>query len=268
MTSKIDDLKNIMRKLRDPETGCPWDIKQNFQSIVTHTIEEAYEVADAVDNEDYESLKSELGDLLLQVVFYAQIADESKLFDFDQIVEAVCKKLIYRHPHVFGESDIKSLEEQEELWSKLKKKERDDKSLNEGCKSSILDDIPNAFPALIRSYKLQKRASSVGFDWPDYKGVIDKIEEELAEVKQAIESGKQDSIEEEVGDLLFSVSNLSRKLKVNPEESLRKANKKFSSRFKSIEDNLSFKDKEWSDTSLEEMEELWNKAKNASNKNN
>jgi ATP diphosphatase len=261
MTSKIKTLKDIMRKLRDPETGCPWDINQDFHTIVQHTIEEAYEVADAVDKKDYAALKSELGDLLLQVIFYAQIADEEQLFDFEQVVEAVCEKLVYRHPHVFGEQEINTAEEQEALWSQLKEKERSKKAVSDGDTPSILHDIPDALPSLIRSYKLQKRAATVGFDWPDHVGVIEKIEEELAEVKKAIESGNSEEITEEIGDLLFSVSNLSRKMKVNPEELLRMCNRKFERRFQYIEQQLRVQKKSWEKTTLEEMERYWQEAK-------
>lgn len=259
--SPIESLKKIMRQLRDPETGCPWDIEQTFESIVAHTIEESYEVAEAVDKKDYVSLKAELGDLLLQVIFYSQIASEKSLFSFDDVVEGVCNKLVFRHPHVFGSHKVESVSEQQKLWSELKEKERQEKASEQGVKASVLDDIPSAFPALIRATKIQKRASSVGFDWPDHQGAIDKLKEEIAELEEAVESGSLLMQEDEMGDLLFAVVNISRKLNILPEEALRKANQKFERRFRHVEEALDKQCKGWEGTSLGEMEEYWQKAK-------
>jgi ATP diphosphatase len=259
--SNISQLKTIMERLRDPQSGCPWDIKQTFESIVQHTLEEAYEVADAVDKKDYPSLKLELGDLLLQVVFYSQIAQENDLFDFEQVVASVCNKLITRHPHVFGDTEVASVEQQQALWSQLKEVERAEKSAEEGKNPSILDDIPNAFPSLLRAHKLQKRAASVGFDWPDVGGAILKLDEEVAEVKEAIACGSDTDIAEEIGDVLFSVVNVARKSNLSAEELLRHANKKFESRFNYIENTLRSKGESWESQSLETMEEYWQDAK-------
>jgi ATP diphosphatase len=255
----INKLKKIMSDLRDPENGCPWDVEQNFQSIVPHTIEEAYEVADAIERGDMQSLKEELGDLLLQVIFYAQMADEEGYFNFDDVVEAINKKLVDRHPHVFGDMDIKTAKEQEESWERLKKEERAAKAKEKGEVASVLDDVAVTLPALTRSVKLQKRAAKTGFDWPDLNGVFAKIDEELGELKEAIENNS--NIEEESGDLLFVISNLIRKIKVDPEVALRGCNSKFEKRFRYIEKRLDEQGRDIENCSLEDLDKLWEEAK-------
>lgn len=256
MTS-IERLKEIMALLRDPEKGCPWDVEQNFESIAPHTIEEAYEVADAIEKNDMLHLKEELGDLLLQVVFHAQMASEDKLFDFDEVVNDLNEKLIHRHPHVFGDETIRTAEEQSVAWDKHKEVEQ----LVKGHES-ILDEVALALPALLRAYKLQKRAAKVGFDWPDTRPVFEKIEEEIEELKHAHQHGT--NIEEELGDLLFAVVNLARKLKVNPENALRSTNSKFKSRFNYIEKTLQKNGKSPKESTLNEMDMLWEEAKKTS----
>ncbi len=248
----IQSLLSIMARLRDPAVGCPWDTLQNFKTIAPYTIEEAYEVADAIEKNDMDSLKNELGDLLLQVVFHAQMASEAGAFDFDDVVRGICNKMITRHPHVFGDANIDSAHAQTLHWEQIKAAERADK------KMGILDDVPMALPALMRAEKLQKRAARVGFDWPDVAFVYDKIQEELAEVKEA---GSQAHREEEIGDVLFVMANLARHYKVDPEDALRGANRKFERRFGYIEDSLKAAGTAWENTTLDEMEALWNAAK-------
>lgn len=257
--NEITRLKEIMASLRDPEKGCPWDIEQDFASIAPHTVEEAYEVVDAIEKGDMHALKEELGDLLLQVIFHSQIADERGIFDFEQVAGAINNKLVERHPHVFGDADIKTAKEQEESWEKIKQQERDKKAKN--GHASILDGIAVTLPAMTRAVKLQKRAAKVGFDWPNLSLVFNKIEEELAELKEALENDDKDHIEEEYGDLLFAFSNLGRKLKLDPEVSLRKCNKKFEKRFHHIEKRLAEQGVDIENSSLEEMDELWEEAK-------
>lgn len=260
--SSIHQLLSIMARLREPKTGCPWDIEQNFKTIAPYTIEEAYEVADAIDKNDMDSLKNELGDLLLQVVFHAQMAKEAGVFEFDDVVRGICDKMIHRHPHVFGEATIDSAQAQTAHWEQLKAAERADKQMG------ILDDVPQALPALMRAEKLQKRAARVGFDWPDVSFVYDKIQEELAEVRQAAtphptlppEVGRE-NIKEEIGDVLFVMANLARHYKVDPEEALRGANRKFETRFGYIETSLKAAGIAWENTTLDDMEVLWNEAK-------
>lgn len=246
-----------MAMLRDPEKGCPWDVEQDFKSISQHTIEEAYEVVDAIDKGDMNELKEELGDLLLQVVFHCQMADEQGFFNFDDVAGAINNKLIERHPHVFGDAQINNAKEQEESWEKIKEQERINKS--DSGEVSVLDGVAIALPAMVRSVKLQSRAAKVGFDWPHTDQIFDKIEEEIAELKQAID--EQSNIEEECGDLLFIITNMARKLNVSPEEALKKCNNKFEKRFHYIERELKNAGKTMDDASLEEMDRLWNKAK-------
>ena len=229
--SSISRLKALMAKLRDPQTGCPWDMEQTFKTIAPYTIEEAYEVSDAIDNGNMGELKEELGDLLLQVIFHAQMAGEQGEFDFDNICDALVKKMIIRHPHVFGNEEERSAGEQTKAWEALKADERKQKG-----GASVLDGVASALPALMRAEKLQKRAARVGFDWPDTMQVLDKIIEEAGEVIEAKEGGEpQHRIHEEVGDLIFAVTNLARKLGVDPEHALRDTNKKFTNRFHYIE---------------------------------
>ena len=256
-------LLDIMAKLRDPETGCPWDVEQTFASIVPCTIEEAYEVAEAIRKNDMAELRSELGDLLLQVVFYAQMAEEQGRFSFEDVAEAISDKLIKRHPHVFGDATIETAEAQTKAWEEQKKQERDAKAKSEGREPSILDDVALGLPGLTRAEKLQKRAARVGFDWPDISYVFDKLEEELLELREAAAAGKNNQAhqQEELGDLLFVCANLARHLGVNAEEAIRAANAKFERRFHYIEKSLREKGKTPEQSTLEEMDALWNKAK-------
>ncbi|MGD0191960.1 MAG: nucleoside triphosphate pyrophosphohydrolase [Rhizomicrobium sp.] len=253
----IDTLLAIMRRLRNPDGGCPWDVEQTFATIAPYTIEEAYEVAGAIEGEDWASLKDELGDLLFQVVFHARMAEEENLFDFGDVVGAITEKMIRRHPHVFGtESDVKTAEQQTEAWEEHKKKERVASS------SGLLDDIPPALPALLRAVKLQKRAASVGFDWDSTPKVVEKIAEEAQEIVEAERDGADFSkLEEELGDLLFAVTNLARHMKIDPETALRAANAKFVRRFQVIERTLKARGTSPAEATLNEMEEIWVSAK-------
>ncbi|WP_152224906.1 nucleoside triphosphate pyrophosphohydrolase [Pseudomonas sp. SCB32] len=265
---KLDDLLYLMARLRDPQNGCPWDLKQSYATIVPYTLEEAYEVADAIERGDFVHLREELGDLLFQVVYYAQLAREEGRFEFDAVVDGITRKLVRRHPHVFpdgdlyGEPDPAKLEEAavKQRWEELKAEERAAKAA-EPVQLSLLDDVPNALPALSRANKLQKRASQVGFDWADALPVVDKVREELDEVLEAMAGGDTEAQAEEVGDLLFVVVNLARKLKVDPETALRAANAKFERRFRYIETALRDQGRNLEGTSLEEMDELWGAAK-------
>ncbi len=250
-----------MRRLRDPNDGCPWDVAQDFASIAPYTIEEAYEVAGAIEDQDWASLKDELGDLLFQTVFHARMAEEKKLFDFADVVDAITAKMKRRHPHVFADmAGIDTAEAQSVAWEDHKRRERAQKAAASG--GSLLDDVPMALPALLRALKLQKRASSVGFDWESAPKVLAKIAEEAQEIAEAQADGADpDKLEDEVGDLLFAVANLARHLKVDPEAALRRTNAKFSRRFKVIEDTLRAVGKPLETASLDEMEAIWQAAK-------
>lgn len=248
----------IMEALRDKENGCPWDIVQNFETIAPYTIEEAYEVNDAIQKKDYSELKSELGDLLLQVVFHSNIAQEMQLFDIIDVLEELNNKMIRRHPHVFKDEEAKTSDDVFKKWEKIKELERKAKKDND---NSVLSNVANALPALLRAEKLSKRAANVGFDWPDIAQIFDKIDEEIIEVKEALIEDDKAHIEEEIGDLLFVCANLARKCKVNPEKALRLANEKFERRFRHIETCLKAQNKDIKQASLEEMEELWCDAK-------
>lgn len=258
-TKNLAQLLEIMAQLRNPDGGCPWDIEQDFFSIAPCTIEEAYEVVDAIEQGDKQALKEELGDLLLQVVFHAQMAKEEGSFDFHDIVEVLNDKLIRRHPHVFGDEEITSATAQEKAWEAQKEKERGAK----GEAESVLDGVALGLPALLRAYKLQKRAARVGFDWRNAEEVFDKITEETNELKAELAAANKDeaAIEEELGDLLFAVSNLSRKLGFDPEMTLKKANQKFEKRFRFVEQDVVSNGKSVKESSLEEMEESWQRAK-------
>jgi nucleoside triphosphate diphosphatase len=256
----ISELLAIMRRLRDPIRGCPWDLEQNFATIAPYTIEEAYEVASAIEAEDYAALQDELGDLLLQVVFHAQMANEQGLFAFAGVVRAICDKMIRRHPHVFARGPAKTPEAVTLAWDEIKRRERAGKAAKP---ESLLDDVPRALPALMRAVKLQNRAAQVGFDWPSAVTVTDKIAEETRELAEAAASGDFDHVAEEFGDLLFAMANLARHLKLDPEDALRAANAKFVRRFKAIEAGLAAKGRSLEDASLEEMEALWQEAKRA-----
>lgn len=252
-------LLEIMRRLRDRETGCPWDIEQDFSTIAPYTIEEAYEVADAIEREAWGELEGELGDLLLQTVFHSQMASEAGLFDFDTVAKNVSDKMISRHPHVFGdESRDKSAEQQTLDWEKIKAAERAGKK-----ETRTLDGVARGLPALMRALKLQKRAARVGFDWPSTDEVIDKIVEESRELVEARDTLTQTEIEEEFGDLLFVMVNLGRHLGVDPETALRATNAKFTRRFNAVEDALAARGKTPSESTLAEMDDLWNSVKKA-----
>jgi nucleoside triphosphate diphosphatase len=263
----IKDLLAIMARLRTPEIGCPWDLKQNFSTIAPYTIEEAYEVADAIERGDFDDLKDELGDLLLQVVFHAQMADEQHRFAFGDIVEAITTKLIRRHPHVFGGVDAADVAAVKANWDAIKAEEKAERAQRAGNgaapSKSILDDVPVALPALTRALKLQRRAGKVGFDWNDPRAVIAKIREEISETEQELSPVSQDAdrLEDELGDILFAVANLARHLAVDPEAALRRANSKFSRRFAHIEQEFEKQGRPLSGASLDEMEALWVEAK-------
>jgi nucleoside triphosphate diphosphatase len=256
--SPINRLLDIMAALRTPETGCPWDLEQSFATIAPYTIEEAYEVADAIAQGNLGSLKEELGDLLFQVVFHARMAEEQGAFDFNEVVQGLSDKMEARHPHVFGTHAIETAEQQTQNWEVMKAKERAAKLAND---PSLLADIPLALPALMRAEKLTKRAARVGFDWPSLNEVFEKLTEEIGETQEAIAEGDQAHIEEEIGDVLFVLANLARKAKVDPEVALRSANAKFERRFRWIEEALQRDGKSPETSSLEEMDGLWNLAK-------
>ncbi|MHA7881125.1 MAG: nucleoside triphosphate pyrophosphohydrolase [Saccharospirillum sp.] len=261
---RYDDLKTLMQRLRDPQTGCPWDVKQTYASIVPHTLEEVHEVIDTIEREDFEHLQEELGDLVFQVVFYAQIAAEEERFTLDDIIHNLVAKLLYRHPHVFPDGTLESridpdnrpdTETVNRQWEALKANEKD------AASGSVLDDVPRALPGLLRARKLQKKAAAVGFDWPEKTAVFDKIDEELQELKEAVASGDKAHAQEELGDLLFVLANLSRHLKIDPEQALRDAASKFENRFSHIERSVQQAGRLWSDYGLDELDALWNQAK-------
>lgn len=257
-------LLEIMERLRTPGTGCPWDLEQNFKSIIPHTLEEAYEVVDAIENNDMDALRSELGDLLFQIVFYAQMAKEQEVFDFEDIAAAMGEKLIARHPHIFADkTGIKTADEQTEAWEVLKVEERRKKAEALGKTASVLDDVSHSLPSLLRASKLQKRAAKVGFNWQHINQVFEKLEEEVQELKDEINQPTHDKerIEDELGDMLFVICNIANFLKTNPEEALRKANKKFERRFGYVEQALAKQSRSPEKASLEEMDQLWNEAK-------
>ncbi|PWW38229.1 nucleoside triphosphate pyrophosphohydrolase [Chromohalobacter israelensis] len=270
----LDDLLTLMAVLRDPAQGCPWDVKQDWQSIVPHTLEEAYEVADAIERRAFDELPGELGDLLFQVVYYSQFAREEQRFDFHDVVDAVTAKMVARHPHVFPEGTLASrrpagvpAEEVETAdvktrWEALKARERETREA-----VSVLDDVPASLPALSRGTKLSKRAARVGFDWPDDQGVFAKVREELAEVEEAVRDGDTAHVREEIGDLLFAVTNLARRFDIDPEQALRHANLKFERRFRHVEQALSARAGGLEAASLDEMERHWQAAKESETSN-
>ncbi|WP_339820364.1 nucleoside triphosphate pyrophosphohydrolase [Sulfitobacter dubius] len=253
----IERLLEIMRRLRDPDTGCPWDIEQDFDSIVPYTIEEAYEVADAIARRDWAELEGELGDLLLQSVYHTAMGEEAGHFTFQSVVRNISDKMVARHPHVFGdESRDKSAEQQTADWEKIKAAERAGKA-----QGGTLDGVAIGLPALLRAMKLQKRAARVGFDWPETTQVLDKITEEAAELVEAKDTLSQAEVEEEYGDLLFVMANLGRHLGLDPEAALRAANAKFTRRFEGIEARLAAMGKTPQDSDLAEMDALWDAVK-------
>ena len=255
MIRPIDRLLAIMARLRDPERGCPWDREQDFTTIAPYTIEEAYEVADAIERGDMTALKDELGDLLFQVVFHARMAEEDGLFAFDDVAEAIGDKMERRHPHVFGDAEIASIAAQNEAWEAHKAAEREAK----GEAASVVDGVAIALPALLRAAKISRRAARIGFDWPDAASVIDKIEEELDEIEDALDDhAPPAALEEEIGDLLFAAANLARKLDIEPETALRRATAKFERRFRRVETLAKARGVE---RDLDALEALWQEVK-------
>ncbi|MEM6580150.1 MAG: nucleoside triphosphate pyrophosphohydrolase [Pseudomonadota bacterium] len=259
----LPDLLRVMARLRDPESGCPWDLEQDFQSIVPSTLEECYELAQAIEQEDYPHVAEELGDVLFQVVFYSQLGSELDLFSFESVIDTLVTKLIRRHPHVFADGEIEgvvrggsTVEAVKTSWETIKQQERNDKS-----QGGVLADVPVALPALPRAQKLQKRASRVNFDWPDAISVLTKLEEEIAELRQAIASGERAKLEEETGDVLFTCVNIARHLGVDAETSLRRANSKFESRFQHMEANARAIGRALVDMSDDELDAMWLTAK-------
>lgn len=255
----IDDLLRVMARLRDPDTGCPWDIRQDFRSIVPSTLEECYELAEAIEHEDYPHVAEELGDVLFQVIFYSQLGCEQGLFSFSQVVDTLVGKLLRRHPHVFDEGRIEgvvasrtSIESVKQSWEAIKQGERKGKS-----QPGILDDVPVALPALPRAQKLQKRAAQVNFDWPDTESVLVKLEEEIAELREAMRQSDAPAVEEEMGDLLFSCVNLSRHLRLDAEASLRRASIKFERRFQVMEKQAAAQATGLEQCSPEQLDALW-----------
>lgn len=273
-TYTIEDLRTLMARLRDPQTGCPWDLKQTFHSILPHTLEEAHEVADAIEREDYPHLRDELGDLMFQVIFYSQLGQEQSLFDFDQVVDQLVRKLLRRHPHVFPAGTLDSRVDPDNRpsdeaisrsWERIKAEERAMKP-DAIADDSRLADIPGALPAMTRAEKLQRRAARYGFDWPDIGPVFDKLEEELGELREAWSAaqqdpGQRDALEDELGDLLFVCVNLARFLKVNPDQALRRTNRKFEARFRAIEQILAAQGRDMEQESLEALDAIWQSVK-------
>ncbi|MGE0252754.1 MAG: nucleoside triphosphate pyrophosphohydrolase [Dongiaceae bacterium] len=250
------ELYGLMAALRDPKTGCAWDLEQSFETIVPYTLEEAYEVADTVRRGDYKHLAQELGDLLLQIVFLARIAEEKKLFDLNDVIKAICFKLKDRHPHIFAKSLNLTASQVNKLWEERKTKERSAKG-----HQSALDDVPQSLPALIRAYKIQRRAADQGFDWPDIEGPFKSFYSEISELKHEIKHKNKDNIKDEMGDLFFALINIARHLKIDPEEALAQTNLKFERRFRGIENELKKRKKSMRDQSLKELDRLWDKEK-------
>lgn len=255
----IDRLLEIMARLRNKENGCPWDVEQDFSSIAPHTLEEAYEVVDAIEKKDMKALREELGDLLLQVVFHAQMASEENLFNFEDVAQGICDKLVNRHPHVFGDATIKTAAEQTEAWEQIKARE---KAENSKPGNDILAGITVALPAMTRAVKLQKTAARVGFDWPDTESAFEKLQEEVRELTYVIENeGTHEEKVEEIGDMIFSCVNIARKLDVDPEEAVRLCNRKFEQRMQYIQRELDLQRARIQDASLQELNDLWDQAK-------
>ncbi|UDL04153.1 nucleoside triphosphate pyrophosphohydrolase [Marinobacter sp. CA1] len=277
MSYTLDDLKYLMARLRKPDTGCPWDLKQTFASIVPHTLEEAYEVADAIEREDWPHLEDELGDLLFQVIFYSQLGAEQGHFQFDSVVDRLVQKLVRRHPHVFPDGELSSEvdpdnrptdDEIKASWERIKAEERAQASEPDADSppASRLDGIARTLPAMARADKLQRRASRHGFDWPTIGPVFDKLHEEIDELKEAWEAaqsgtGDVDAVEDELGDLLFVCVNLARFLKVTPEQALKRTNRKFECRFRAIEERLAEQGRDMDAESLEALDALWQSVK-------
>jgi len=260
MLNNTQNLLDIMSRLRHPEQGCAWDLKQNFSSLIPYLIEESYEVIDAIERNDPDDLCSELGDLLLQVVFHSRIAEEQGLFNFEQVSAGICDKLIRRHPHVFADAVFNTDEERHQAWEQAKANERQEKNKT-AEQNSVLSGVPRNLPALLECEKIQDRAANYGFDWPDAPPVFDKVLEELDEVKEAWQSGDQAHIQEEIGDLLLVAVNLARHLNVNAEVALKESTKKFSRRFQHVEQQVEAAGLNLKDCELAELDALWNQAK-------
>jgi nucleoside triphosphate diphosphatase len=279
MTYSVDDLKYLMARLRDPETGCPWDTRQSFRTIVPHTLEEAHEVADAIEREDFPHLEDELGDLLFQVIFYSQMGQEQNHFDFDSVVDNLVRKLVRRHPHVFPDGTLQSRIDPENRpgedwikasWERIKAEERALKP-EVATDDSRLSGIARTLPAMVRAEKLQRRAANHGFDWPDIEPVFDKLHEEIDELKEAWYDarsgrGEVEAIEDELGDLLFVCVNLARFMKVNPEQALNSTNHKFEARFRAIEQHLEQEGRNFDDETLEALDTVWQAVKGVEKK--
>ncbi|MCC5856424.1 MAG: nucleoside triphosphate pyrophosphohydrolase [Idiomarina sp.] len=265
----IDQLIEVMAALRDPERGCPWDLKQTMQSLTPYTIEEAYEVAAAIQEGNIEDIRGELGDLLFQVVFYARVADEQAWFDFDGIAAAMADKLIRRHPHVFGDEQVGDSEDVKVRWEAIKRAEREERARQSPPEevNTVFADVPANLPAMLRAVKIQKRCASVGFDWPEATPVLDKIAEEVEEVRAELGAKhiSQERVEEEIGDLLFAVVNFARHCHVNPERALQQANQKFMNRFKAVEVLVQQSPQGFAEHSLEDLELLWQQVKQREN---
>lgn len=259
-------LLTIMAALRTPGTGCPWDLEQDFSTIAPYTIEEAYEVADAIERNELRALAGELGDLLFQVVFHARMGEEDGIFDIADVVEAISSKMIRRHPHVFSQGEERSAEEQTQAWEEMKAAERAEGAASHGGALSALDGVATALPALMRAEKLQKRAARVGFDWLNPEPIFDKLAEEASEVRSAMRDGSADKIEEEIGDLLFVCANLARRLGIDPEHALRRANTKFERRFRAMEALAAQDGPAFAERDLEAQESLWQAVKRAERK--
>ena len=253
----IARLLAVMARLRDPDGGCPWDLEQSFETIAPYTIEEAYEVAEAITVGDRAALKDELGDLLLQVVYHARMAEEEGSFGFDDVAAAIAEKMIRRHPHVFGDATVADAEAQTGAWERQKAEERARKAAAEGRTASALEGVSAALPALMRSVKLQRRAARVGFDWPEIGPVLAKIEEEIGELREEVAAGDAARLEDEMGDVLFAVVNLARHLGVDPETALRRSNAKFERRFRGVEDRLAAQGLTPDEAGLDAMEAIW-----------
>lgn len=264
LTYSLEDLLQVMARLRDPQQGCPWDLAQDFASIVPHTLEEAYEVADTIERQDWPHLQDELGDLLFQVIFYARLGEEQQRFDFAAIVDQLVGKLLRRHPHVFPQGRLDGAGPEAridvaavgERWEQIKQQEREQKS-----RPGVLDEIPLALPGLSRAAKLQKRAAKIGFDWTQADAVLDKMEEEIAELRAAIAAGRQQEIVDEMGDLLFVQVNLARHLEVDPEQAIRATNSKFERRFRHIEQQVNAAGGDWQQFDLAQLDAWWDEAK-------
>ena len=258
MTTKLEKFAEIIAKLRDPNGGCPWDLEQTYQTMPPHILEEAYEVVEAINQDDRKELKEELGDLLMQVVFLSQLAQEEGAFTLDDVIDGITDKIIRRHPRVFGEIKAENSDEVLKNWENIKQQERYQKE-----QFSILDNVPIALPSLLRAAKLQKRCAKVGFDWSELEPTIQKVEEELQEVRDEVSKQPQNpqAIEEEIGDLLFASVNVARHLKLNPEEALRKANLKFERRFRQVEQSILASGRQLEQVSLAEMDLIWDQVK-------